>query len=206
MTELKAQELVMHLLAAYPATTSRLDKDQVKAVGHTYRRMLRDLPFPEAGAAVEHLIATSKYLPTVAEIRMAAVTVVIGQPRAGAEGWEEFLAAVRRYGYMREPGVDFTFADPVTAKCVDCFGWKNLCSSENAVADRARFIDLYEQLSATVRIEAVTTDLPARQRLREFRQQHAAPLSGAIGAAMKLLAAPAADDQHAEGDDNDGND
>ena len=50
------------------------------------------------------------------------------------------------------PGQDFTIADPVLAATVKAFGWSALCRGDNPSADRARFIELYDQLAKDRRI------------------------------------------------------
>jgi hypothetical protein len=85
--------------------------------------------------------------------------------RAGGEGWSDVLAAVSRYGYYREPA----FGDPLVARCVTALGWKNLCTSENAIADRARFIELYDRLAAQERREQQSPVLAAATERRALR-------------------------------------
>ena len=38
------------------------------------------------------------------------------------------------------------FKDPLIQKAVDIMGWKELCLSENQVADRAHFMKIYDKL------------------------------------------------------------
>lgn len=186
MTEIESQRLWTVLLAAYPSAAARLDAQAIRDTGAVYRRMLADLEYPEANAAIERLIATSKWLPSVAEIREAALTVSAGEVRAGGEAWGDVLDAVRRFGYMRRP----EFADPVVAQCVSMLGWGELCSSENQTADRARFIDLYDQLAGKQRREHIAGHLPAATRLRELRSGEAKSAGSLLSRVLNGLAGP----------------
>jgi hypothetical protein len=177
VTEIESQRLWTVLLAAYPSASARLDAQAIRDTGSVYRRMLADLEYPEANAAIERLIATSKWLPTVAEIREAAVTVATGEVRSGGEAWGDVLQAVRRFGYQRRPEFD----DPVVAQCVSMLGWGEICMSENQTADRARFIDLYDQLAGKHRREHIAGHLPAATRLRELRSGDARSAGSLIG-------------------------
>lgn len=180
MTEIEAQKLVSVLVASFPSQMTRFDAEQIKTTMASYRRFMLDLDYAAANAAVERLIATSRFLPTVAEIREATLALVVGEKRDGGEGWGDVLGAVSRWGRYRTPGIDFQFADPVTHECVRLMGWVNICDSENQVADRARFIELYAQLAAKDRREMLTGGLPAIRRLREAQGEPAKLPSGTV--------------------------
>lgn len=165
MTEVQVKKLVAVLLASFP---------NAKATDETigaYVRMLADLDYTAASAAVERLLATSRFLPSIAEIREASLTLHVGEQRPGGEAWGEVLKAIGRYGYTRTPGVDFHFDDPVVAECVSALRWRELCDSENQEADRARFIELYDKLAAQQRRRQLSEGLPAMQRWRTFQEQ-----------------------------------
>lgn len=175
MTELQIKKLVAILVAAFPA--GKFTSDTVAI----YERMLGDLDYALAQAAVERLLATAKFLPTVAEIREAALTLSAGETRPGGEAWGEVLRAIGRYGYMRTPGVDFQFTDPVILECVRAMTWRELCDSENQEADRARFTELYDRLAKHHRSRQLSEGLPAMQRFRQLQAAQKAELEpGAV--------------------------
>lgn len=163
MTKLEIKKLVAIIVAAYP--TSKITDESVGI----YERMLADLDYAAASASVERLLAVSKWLPTVAEIRETSLTLHVGETRPGGEAWGDVLKAIGRHGYMRTPGKDFMFEDPVTAECVSAMNWRELCSSENQVADRARFIETYDQLAGQTRRKQLSEGLPAMQRFRSIQ-------------------------------------
>lgn len=163
MTKPEAAKLVAVLLAAYPAARASSGTSEV------YERMLADLDYPTANAAVERLLATSKFMPSIAEIREACMSLLHGEQIAGGEAWGKVLSAIGRWGVYRVPGVDFVFQDPVVARCVAALGWQNLCNSENQASDRARFIELYDRLAVTTRKELNAGALPAARRLQAVR-------------------------------------
>lgn len=117
-----------------------------------YERELADLDGPTALEAVRRLIRTSKWMPTVAEIRTAAADVRHGPKRLGAEAWGDAMDAVRKVGAYHPPPA---FEDALVGECVRLMGWRNLCHSENGTADRARFIDLYDGLQDRARADVV---------------------------------------------------
>lgn len=163
MTKPEVAKLVAVIIAAFPK--SGLDENS----SAVYERMLVDLDWPAANAAVERLLATAKFPPTIAEIRESALTLHAGEVRPGGGAWGEVLRAIGRYGRNRVPGTDFQFTDPVTADCVRALSWRELCDSENQAADRARFVELYAQLAAQHRRSQLSESLPAMQRFRELQ-------------------------------------
>jgi hypothetical protein len=165
VTEKEVRQLVAMLIGAFPHT--KANEFTVKA----YERMLVDLDVKLAAATVEHLMATRTFMPTIAEVRSTCAEMQHGPVAAGGEAWGQVLHAIGRYGYYRVPGQDFTFADPVVARCVEAMGWRNLCSSENQVADRARFTELYDKLAKQERVDVVAGALPAVRAARELRER-----------------------------------
>lgn len=163
MSPLEIKKLVAVLVASF--SSSRISMDTVGV----YERMLSDLDYVVANAAVERLLATAKFLPTIAEIREACLALSSGEKLPGGEAWGIVLSAIRKYGYVRVPGKDFEWEDRIVAKCVTALGWNELCSSENVQADRARFIELYDKLASTERTRQLADGLPALKRLQAAR-------------------------------------
>lgn len=168
MTKLEAAKLVSVLLAAFPSPQNTTKTSEI------YERMLADLDYAVANAAVERLLATRERMPSIAEIRKACLDLTMGETRAGGEAWGDVLKCISRYGVYRSPNRDFQFQDPVAARCVAALGWEALCNSENQTADRARFIELYDKLAVTARRDENTNQLPAAQRLRALKEANEA--------------------------------
>ncbi len=172
MTESEVAKLVAVLIAAFPGTRAG---DETSAV---YEGMLLDLDATVANAAVAQLVATKPaFMPSIAEIRERCASLTTGEIRAGGEGWGSVQKAIKRAGRYRVPGQDFTFVDPVVAEAVDAMGWVELCDSENATADRARFIELYDHLATRARRALLSECLPAMRHLRALQAANAPQLS-----------------------------
>lgn len=140
--------VLKQLFAAYPGNKA------TEGTVAIYFRLLADIPPESLQTVVDQCIATCKFLPTVAEIRdeWHNLTRKIGQLSA-TEAWASVLSEIRRIGYI---GVPY-FTDALTAQVVKTLGWRELCASENQVADRAHFMRMYEQL--------VTRDTQVRKLL-----------------------------------------
>jgi len=157
-----------------------------------YERLLLDLDFETAKAGINHLMATSKFLPSIAEIREEAVTTKVGPVRLGMEAWGDVVEAIRKHGVYPSlmPGAPkLEFADPIVAECVRVMGWRELCLSENDMADRSRFCDLYNGLAGRQRVNEVTgRQLPEKAgglredaRLGHQTQANLSALAAGIG-------------------------
>lgn len=109
-------------------------------------RQLQDIPYEVAEAGLNKWVATNKWSPSIADIREMSTTVTAGDIPDWGNGWEQVLRAIREYGsYNIKKAMD-SF-DPITRKCVERIGFKNICMSENISADRANFRMIYEQLA-----------------------------------------------------------
>jgi len=108
--------------------------------------MLKDLDYTACRNAVQELIATLKFAPSIAEIRERASQRLCTPIVDWGEAWGNVLLAIRHYGYPREIEAMATL-DGMTRKCVERLGYQKLCMSENTETDRANFRMIYKQLA-----------------------------------------------------------
>lgn len=133
------KKLVKSMKAVFATPNFLPDGDSIK----TWYMLLQDIPFEKLSVAVQKHIMTSKYPPTIAELRAAAIST---ERSVGnwSSGWEQFQTAIRKFGYYRQEEA-FDVMDELTRTVVKRLGWKNLCMSENPIQDRANFRMIYEQ-------------------------------------------------------------
>ncbi len=155
------------LLGAYP------EKDPPEETMELYIRCLADLPAQAVEAAVLAHVATSRWFPTVAELREKAAELLPGgRLPTATEAWAE---VVKAFGAVGSYGVP-AWSHPAIATTVEAMGWRQLCLSEEGMADRAHFLRLYETYAKRVREDQV--QLPEVARLtRELAAAMAKPLS-----------------------------
>lgn len=183
MTYDETARLVAVMISAVPS--HRVEPRAVPGMVDAYADLLSDLTAEQCNAAVRVLLQTRTWLPSVADIRLAVVDMQRGPVKAGADAWGNVLKAISSKGSYRRPGVDFQFSDPVVARCVEAMGWTNLCLSENATADRARFIELYDKLAAQGTREAQSPALAAARDQRELAAQ--ADVASIVGIVARRL-------------------
>jgi hypothetical protein len=140
--------LVKGLKSIYPESWFLPDGDSVKI----WYQLLQDLEYKVVSAAIQKYALTNKKYPTVADIRECATSVSIGDKPLWSDGWEEVIMAIRRYGMYQE-GLALEHMSEITRQAVQRLGFRNLCLSENVMADRANFRTIFEQIAERERTE-----------------------------------------------------
>lgn len=144
--------------------TANFPNMQEKDMGPTlvlWREMLADMPYEVAEAALLKVLATTKFWPTMAEIREAALTITGQQGLTPAEAWALVEQANERYGYYRA-AEGMRSLPPLVQTVVRALGgFQEICSSEEPAVVRGQFLKMYEQYAAREREMAV---LPANVR------------------------------------------
>lgn len=138
-------------------------------------RQLQDIPFPVAEAILAKWVATNKWSPSIADIRDSMAEIQNGGPAPDwGEAWDQAMTAIRRFGSYDEDGA-LASLPPLTRETVRRLGYKSLCWSENQVADRANFRQVYEILSKR-KVETDKIPLPVRETLKALTESFAKPV------------------------------
>ena len=142
---------VYNLLAVnYPSYGQKLNATLVKQQLALWQELLADIPGDVLKAAALQHMAVSQWFPAVAELRTQALGVTAPPQQAAIEAWGEVTAAMASTRYYRYADGFHElprFGDPITQRVVDSMGWGNLCASEDATADRARFLQGYDAVA-----------------------------------------------------------
>ena len=134
--------LVKGLKSAYPSPNFLPDAEAVKI----WYQLLSDIEYEAANVAIQKHIMVSKFPPSIAEIREQTVSVTVGDKPIWSDGWEEVLRAIRKFGMYREAEALESMTE-TTRQAVKRLGFKEICMSENLMADRANFRQIFEQLA-----------------------------------------------------------
>lgn len=139
MTERDFDKIRAALKSAYPNANIMPDNYTIRL----WFRMLEDLDYEVVENAVLDHISTCVFPPAIAEIRQKCTQRLNPIISDWGAAWEEVQNAMRRYGYYREEEAMASLSS-LTAVAVRRMGFRNLCMSENPVADRAHFQRMYE--------------------------------------------------------------
>lgn len=142
MTKEEFTILCKGMKAVYTQSTFLPDADAFTI----WYRLLEDLDYTIAQAAIQKYILTNKFPPTIADIRENAALVQTGDKKTWSDGWEEVMKAIRHFGSYREEEALESMSE-ITRKAVKKLGFRNICLSENITADRANFRTIYEQMA-----------------------------------------------------------
>lgn len=161
MTPSEIAKLITITLAACPTPASFLDTAAIEDMTAAWSFVLDDIAAADALPALKRVLAEGDgKIPAPGQIRKIVDMAAHGRRRHGGDAWGDVLREIGRTGRYRSP----SFADEVTARAVARLGWRELCDSENPVADRARFVQLYDQLATEAVSDRAVASLPGVAR------------------------------------------
>lgn len=139
------RKLLNEVLISYPQHVSRLPSETIAAMPDVWIDHLSDLEDNLLTMAVKNHIERSQWLPSIAEIRASAVSLMRQASPADQdwnEAWSELQRQILRVGYVGVP----EWTNPALAETVKTLGgWWAACMNEDpeGVA-RAQFRDVYQ--------------------------------------------------------------
>ena len=125
MTKKDAAQLVAIVVTAYPNYDKFKDADSVKATVSLWAMMFEDVDAPLVALAVKKHIATSKWPPSVAELREILLEIVHPDLIAPDQAWlavSDLLYSVGEFNH----GDLKRQLPPLVARAVEAIGWSNL--------------------------------------------------------------------------------
>ena len=141
--------LVKGLKSVYTKENFLPDGDSIKV----WYGFLMDIPYKELNIAVQKHILTSKFPPTIMELRDLATNT---ESKDWGEGWKQVKSAISRYGFNYNKAIESM--DEITRECVRRIGYKEICESENVAVERANFRMIYQELAERKREEKRLTE------------------------------------------------
>jgi hypothetical protein len=164
---MKAEAVIAKLFAMFP--NGNASKQTVLG----YIERLSCIPVDELEIIINQCIDESEFLPTVAKIKEMHRRLTSNvSPDMAAEGWLSVQKAMHDPAtYSPDPeGPPPKFRDPLVQRAVAALGWHTLRMSENAMADRAQFLKLYEAFARNIASEEKLS--PQFKQLREQHSDH----------------------------------
>lgn len=130
------EPIIRKLFAAYPnANPSK----QTLAV---YCEFLADIPLDHLRVVVNQCIIESvEFPPSAGKVRQRYIEMVTPPRLSADDAWGQVVRQIWAVGYIGTPELP----DPIVARVVKNMGWRELCASENQMADRAHFMRLYTE-------------------------------------------------------------
>ena len=178
MTKKDAAQLVAIVVTAYPNYDKFRDADSVKATVSLWAMMFEDVDAPLVALAVKKHIATSKWPPSVAELREILLEIAHPDLIAPDQAWLAVSDLLYSVGEFNHGDLKQNLPTLV-ARAVESIGWNNLWEMHRGhwgggkpgmdrVAFMQQYTPMYEREKArdmtpgelTTQIDAVAASLP----------------------------------------------
>lgn len=117
-------------------------------------QQLMDISYPVCTLALNQWVAVNKWAPTIADLRETVMDVSTKDLPDWSEAWEAVIKNIQKYGFYRAIEGKEALTG-ITRQTVERIGYIHLCNSENIVADRANFRDIYNSLAQRERKQAI---------------------------------------------------
>lgn len=161
------------MLAALPQHAAKLSDAQIVDMLEVWQEDLADLDDALLVAACRNHRDGSQWLPSIAEIRASAVSLMRQASPANqiaGEAWGDVKKALGTTGYYNLP----VFANPATAAVVRRMGWRNICMDDGPEGVlRAQFERMYD--AEIQRLENQVQQSPAVRAFVEAMRVGQAP-------------------------------
>lgn len=107
----------------------------------------KNTPKEEFNQAIQNIRYTSKFFPSVADIKEQIAKCKTKDISSAEEEWQNVLNAVRYYGSYREQEA-LQSLSPYTSKIVSYVGYQRICTStsDEQVWNKKEFIEEYNSL------------------------------------------------------------
>lgn len=134
---------IINLLGIATANFPSSQQKDMKPTAVLWEKALADISYEVAENALIKVLSTSRFFPTIADIREAVAQIT--QPRSldAMEAWGLIGEAIRKYGYYRQKEAMEFLPDDVV-EMVKQFTWNDLCLSEEPEILRAQFRKAWE--------------------------------------------------------------
>jgi len=139
------------------------------AIAKLWYESLKDLDDEAFKYAVETIAKTSKFAPSIAEIREKAWEYRHPDALTPEQAWEVLYNDLHRYGFYRQP----TYDNPILERAKNAISWEALCNvtTDQVSILRRQFIDIYKSLMETQKYAEVTNNVPRLKSLEELSKR-----------------------------------
>lgn len=129
---------IISLLAIATANFPNMQERDMKPTAILWEKALSDIEYHIAEKSILKVLSTSKFFPTISEIRESAAQLTQPKTLDAIEAWGLIGTAIRKYGFYNEGKAMESLPSDV-AEMVKRFTWRELCLSENIDTLRAQF-------------------------------------------------------------------
>jgi len=170
MNKAETQTILALLKVAYPYSFKDLTSIDRNALVGLWCEMLSDTDVITAKMAIKSLIAHSKFVPSINEVRAEIVKLINPASQITAdEAWGEVKKAIAKFGMYR-PNEAYDSMSELTREIVKRLTWVDLCLSENSDVSMSNFIKLFNTQKAKG-LEILQIPIELRNKIGEMKQK-----------------------------------
>ena len=140
MTREEFAKITLTIKSCYQKETNLFQSEQVIRLWYEH---LKDLDYVTLQVALSVWIDTSKWSPSIADLREMCIKIQDNTPDDWSESWEKVMHAITVYGRDNKQGA-MDYFDVVTRTVVCRIGWFALCTSEDISIERANFRQIFQ--------------------------------------------------------------
>ena len=138
-------ETLAILKITYPNSLKDITEEEAKLMIQVWANDFKNEKKEDFLKAIENIRYTSKYFPSVSDIKNEIAKLQICDIPKAEDEWELVLKSVRQFGSYRVQEAKNTFK-PYTAYIVSHIGYMNICMAEDQTWNKKEFIAEYNQL------------------------------------------------------------
>jgi hypothetical protein len=137
---------IINLLGIATANFPSMQTRDMQPTAVLWEKALNDMDYPTAEKALIKVLSTSRFFPTIADIREAAAQITNPRVMDAMEAWGLIVQAIRKHGmYRQKEGLESL--PPDVREMANRFTWRELCLNENPDTMRAQFRMAWETQS-----------------------------------------------------------
>jgi len=198
MTSNEVSVLLGILRTAYPRFYMDMTKAEIKNTVDLWADYLSDVDLETAKTVIQSLIAKCKFPPTIAELREQVSNIKYASIDDVGMAWGEVTSAIKKFGlYSQEEAL--ASMSEITRQIVKRLGFRELCLSDNTMADRAHFFRIYNIMVSRLEEERLLPDA-MRSKIQTLAD------SMAISQLPQVLSADSEYNYFQSGDEREGDD
>lgn len=171
------KEEFMRITAAISTYYPKDDPFQNEEAMQLWYEEFKELPYEAVSIGLRRHVNTSKWCPTIAELKEAIVMITAGNKDWGV-AWNECIKAISRYGQYQEEEA-LASMSPLTRQIVKRLGYRDLCVSENQMQDRANFRMVFDQVAGN-EYEKAALPVSLREQITQIGKQQLEGYNGLL--------------------------
>lgn len=139
---------IASLLTLVSANFPHLQEKNLTPTMILWKTMLADIDYETAQLAIQKILITSSYFPTLAKIREEVAKINIFKIPSFEQAFKMIKKTILRYGFYQEKKalMELKKTHPIILKIIENFGWKELCMANDSQFTKREIEKAYQKI------------------------------------------------------------